>query len=129
MQQHELIRELLDGQEGGGRMSDELKPCPFCGGVAWTITNSTVSGGKVVGVVYGVMHKCDEFGTLFSRKYDTEADAIAAWNHRATTITHAVIVSDESTDCATGHCECELCGSAIDPWDKYCRHCGAEVEQ
>lgn len=42
-------------------------------------------------------------------------------------ITHAVVVSDESTDCATGHCECELCGKAIDPWDHYCRHCGAEV--
>lgn len=43
--------------------------------------------------------------------------------------THAIIVSDESTDCATGHCECELCSEPIDPWDKYCRHCGAEVEQ
>ena len=43
--------------------------------------------------------------------------------------THAVIVSDESTDCATGHCECELCGKPIDIWDKFCRHCGAKVLQ
>lgn len=43
--------------------------------------------------------------------------------------THAVIVSDESTDCATGHCECELCGKPIDMWDKFCRHCGAKVLQ
>ena len=43
--------------------------------------------------------------------------------------THAVIVSDESTDCATGHCECELCGKPIDMWDKFCRRCGAKVLQ
>ena len=43
--------------------------------------------------------------------------------------THAVIVSDESTDCATGHCECELCGKPIDMWDKFCCHCGAKVLQ
>lgn len=44
-------------------------------------------------------------------------------------ITHAVIVSDESTDCATGYCRCELCGEPIDQWDHYCRWCGAEVEK
>lgn len=59
--------------------------------------------------------------------------AIAAWNRRAIPIvrmvTHAIIVSDESTDCATGHCECELCGMAIDPCDHYCKHCGEEVER
>jgi hypothetical protein len=38
-----------------------------------------------------------------------------------------VIVSDPSTDCATGHCECGACGGAIDPWDAWCRHCGAKV--
>lgn len=40
----------------------------------------------------------------------------------------AVIVGDGETDCATGHCECGWCGKPIDPWDKYCRHCGVEVE-
>ena len=29
----------------------------------------------------------------------------------------------------TGHCECELCGKSIDPWDAYCRHCGARVTE
>jgi len=54
-------------------------------------------------------------------------EAFEAGNARQTSTTHAVIVSDESTDCATGHCECELCGQSIDPWDRFCRHCGAKV--
>lgn len=39
-----------------------------------------------------------------------------------------IVVSDKATDCATGHCECGACGWAIDPWDRHCRHCGAEME-
>ena len=39
-----------------------------------------------------------------------------------------VIVSDEETDCATGLCTCGNCGNEIDPWDEWCRHCGAELE-
>jgi len=39
-----------------------------------------------------------------------------------------VIVSDEETDCATGRCTCGNCGNEIDPWDAWCRHCGAELE-
>lgn len=37
-------------------------------------------------------------------------------------------VSNHATDCATGHCECSACGGAIDPWDSWCRHCGARLE-
>ncbi len=29
----------------------------------------------------------------------------------------------------TGHCECEACGKSIDPWDDYCRHCGARITE
>ena len=39
-----------------------------------------------------------------------------------------VIVSDEERDCATGFCTCGNCGNPIDPWDGWCRHCGAELE-
>ena len=40
-----------------------------------------------------------------------------------------VIVSNADTDHATGHCECSACGGAIDPWDEWCRHCGAKLEE
>ena len=39
-----------------------------------------------------------------------------------------VIVADEETDCATGFCTCGNCGEPIDPWDDWCRHCGAKLE-
>ena len=28
----------------------------------------------------------------------------------------------------TGYAVCSACKSAIDPWDLYCRHCGAQIE-
>lgn len=40
-----------------------------------------------------------------------------------------VTVSNSDTDHATGHCECGACGGAIDPFDTYCRHCGASLEE
>jgi hypothetical protein len=40
-----------------------------------------------------------------------------------------VIVSNADTDHATGHCACGACGGAIDPWDAWCRHCGANLEE
>lgn len=40
-----------------------------------------------------------------------------------------VVVSNAGTDYATGHCACGACGGAIDPWDAYCRHCGAKLEE
>lgn len=40
-----------------------------------------------------------------------------------------VIVADGDTDCATGHCECGACGGAIDCWDRFCRWCGARMEE
>ena len=39
-----------------------------------------------------------------------------------------VIAGDPSTDCATGHCECGACGEPIDPWDRFCKHCGVRLE-
>lgn len=96
-------------------MSEELKPCPFCGGEAMVWPSLT-------GLTYHVSCcKCYANNNYRS----TEAKAIDAWNHRATTTTHAIIVSDKSTDCATGYCRCELCGEPIDQWDNFCRHCGA----
>jgi hypothetical protein len=40
-----------------------------------------------------------------------------------------VVVSNSDTDHATGHTACGVCGGAIDFWDAYCRHCGANLEE
>ena len=53
-----------------------LEPCPFCGGEAETLTAESMHGGNL----YGVM--CANCAGR-SDVYDTEAEAIAAWNTRA----------------------------------------------
>lgn len=53
--------------------------------------------------------------------------ALCAVGGDSHTVPH-VIVADEETDCATGFCTCGNCGNEIDPWDAWCRHCGAELE-
>ena len=42
-------------------------------------------------------------------------------------VAQRVITSDPSTDGATGRCECGVCKGAINPWDNWCRHCGARL--
>lgn len=55
---------------------DGLKPCPFCGGEAETLTADSMHGGYLFGIM---CNDCRSRGDV----YDTEAEAIAAWNTRA----------------------------------------------
>ena len=56
-------------------MSEELKPCPFCGTgqMAWENEGKWQAGC--------INEKCP-VGRVFTKKYDTEAEAITAWNTR-----------------------------------------------
>lgn len=52
-------------------MSDDLKPCPFCGGIKVLLVD--------IAEVYSVRCQCNAEGP-----YEfTPAEAIAAWNRRA----------------------------------------------
>ena len=55
---------------------NELLPCPFCGGEAETLTAESMHGGYLFGIM---CNDCRSRGDV----YDTEAEAIAAWNSRA----------------------------------------------
>lgn len=57
---------------------DELKPCPFCGGKAGTVRRwqSGDGTGKDIWI------RCENCG-METIRYDTDEDAIAAWNRRA----------------------------------------------
>ena len=61
-------------------MSETLLPCPFCGGEAMTLTDSHVIAVKTS--VGCQDDECRGFIGL-SWLYDTEAEAIAAWNTRS----------------------------------------------
>lgn len=53
----------------------ELKPCPFCGGEAEILTAESMRGGYLFGIM---CNDCCSRGDV----YETEAEAIAAWNTR-----------------------------------------------
>ena len=105
----------------------ELKPCPFCGGKAEILTAESMHGGYLFGIM---CNDCRSRGDV----YETEAEAIAAWNTRA-----------ERTCRMTDRGECSECGAYIvRAWTEvhdfngdmkridlrshnYCPNCGAKV--
>ena len=65
-------------------MANELKPCPFCGGEA--ITGSQELGDCHIGIYFGVGCETTDCFAEFDIGecwYDTEQEAIIAWNTRA----------------------------------------------
>jgi len=62
------------------------------------------------------------------RELGIDADGVTIARLRSDRTAPRVIVADGDTDCATGHCECGGCGGAIDCWDRFCKHCGARME-
>ena len=124
-------------------MSDELKPCPFCGGKAYIHEHYTFGGyvpndyphNEPLGYAIG----CGKYDCRGKREntgfmYDTEAQAIAAWNTRA-----------ERTCKPTEEDCCPICGEdlvkcnvgigtlggavELDPpiYHNYCPNCGRKV--
>lgn len=57
--------------------NDQLKPCPFCGGMDFEISSLLVYGGRKLWRV-GCAN-CDVWYTFF---FDTKEKAIKAWNTR-----------------------------------------------
>ena len=64
-------------------MSEELKPCPFCGGEAWQFIPSDARMAN-----HGCFVECKECGCRTSGEYpngDTVAVSLLAWSTRALT--------------------------------------------
>lgn len=67
-------------------MSDELKPCPFCGGNRLMLCDSPCNWneGGIAWAVTCTAHACH--GSIYALGHDlfpTRTEAIAAWNKRA----------------------------------------------
>lgn len=55
-------------------MTEELKPCPFCGGVAYIADSNEVLGFFVV--------KCLDCPARFSQHFESMKEAAEMWNRR-----------------------------------------------
>ncbi len=66
-------------------MSEELKPCPLCGGRA-EIWRAHPEGPKRKAWI-----ACVDRCLVLTREYDTTEEAIAAWNRRAPSVTRGQI--------------------------------------
>jgi Lar family restriction alleviation protein len=73
---HERVGFSLSGSIGGG-MSDQVKPCPFCG--SSDINFDTINGRN--GFVHVVRMKCQNCGAG-TAWYNGAHQAVAAWNVR-----------------------------------------------
>lgn len=104
-------------------MSDELKPCPFCGGAAHASLAAYASGATAHAL-------CDGCGAAvlgYGRGERGLRDAVKRWNRRA---------ERTCRDLNPPSCrdfECSECGesSEFTPcfMPNYCPNCGARVEE
>lgn len=128
-------------------MSDELKPCPFCGGKPTFVhaTSEDIGNGYVCRTLAVI--SCDH--CMFDMTGETDEDAAAAWNARAAVTdeqfslaVHDGRVWQRARECRnvgeeTGDdFKCSLCGASYNESDDtampaslidWCFSCGAEV--
>lgn len=116
-------------------MTENLKPCPFCGGEARLVALETIGNGVTYFVkCAGNKSKCA--GPIHTKYCDTEERAAETWNHRAERTCHNVTGTDCMFKCSECGAEFELLtvngneyGEVFyEPFKpKYCSVCGAEV--
>lgn len=128
------MNELSQNNTKNGK----LLPCPFCGGPAEILTAESMNGGYLFGIM---CNDCRSRGDV----YDTEAEAIAAWNTRAERVGERKTIN-KTGDFVTHDsraertCEnesdsgfiCSACGFGdFDGFHgyrpNYCPNCGAKV--
>ena len=132
-------------------MSEILKPCPFCGGEAYIHEHYSFPGYERKGSYpnyepIGYAVGCMTFDCRGKREntgfmYRTEAEAIAAWNTRATHGTLTAEQVEKATYAHSIHADCadadwqaiadELNARAertCEPTEEWCcDHCGADL--
>lgn len=106
-------------------MSEELKPCPFCGGEAEAMLSQS-RWGQSYTIHHDAIGKCPA-GYVSSMSFRTEAEAIAAWNARADTEYGSVPATDENM-AKHGWVRERTChDTEEEPKDFCCSECGARL--
>lgn len=103
-------------------MTNELKPCPFCG------SEVAVRYEPNCDLYYVHCYACGA-ETGDSGLYRKEDKAIEAWNTRA----ERTCIAEENIDASYGDCMfvCSECGADLDneEFPNYCPNCGAKVTE
>ena len=98
----------------------ELLPCPFCGGEAEMLTAESMNGGYLFGIM---CNDCCSRGDV----YDTEAEAIEAWNTRYEPMMDAIPMTEENMR-KYGWVKERTCRVEIDEYGCYpCSSCGVDI--
>lgn len=71
-----------DEQAEESGMTEELKPCPFCGGEAQRDSNNAHNGDRMDDWEWFAVY-CPNCGCAHTPPFKTTYEAIAAWNRRA----------------------------------------------
>lgn len=105
-------------------MTDEPKPCPFCGGEAKVAKEGSWTDQSLF---YSVFCTCCRSQGYWFR---TIEEAIAAWNQRAERTCHIVqhghlFTLSDGTELYES--ACSECGAYLGDEDNYCSICGARV--
>lgn len=102
----------------------ELKPCPFCGGEARTTMNYCTIDGQLEWESFAIIHECQIVGRLCTHYFDTEAEAVEAWN------TRREVLYTKPIEDGNGYFTSNRCGRCLEWLDygwNYCPNCGARV--
>ena len=116
-------------------MAETLLPCPFCGGVAGVDKTNYYFEDTGEHAMSAFVVSCRSCG-MKTAQYRTEDSAINRWNlraERAATIEVSYGAHGPDPrfvgDAWTMHHACSACGGAVDGGDRYCKHCGARLEE
>lgn len=104
-------------------MSEELKPCPFCGGKPTFVhaTSEDIGNGYVCRTLAVI--SCDH--CMFDMTGETDEDAVVTWNARAERTCRKV---PGKMQYGTRRPKCSECGYGLgDSRWSFCPNCGAKV--
>lgn len=103
----------------------ELKPCPFCGGEYAQVRYMGGKWQEPSAFGSGYRGECCDCGAM-TAAYDTEAEAIAAWNSRVERTCRDASV-DSSVQFYCSECECTVDVPILWGAVNYCPNCGSRV--
>lgn len=103
----------------------ELKPCPFCGGDAYTVYHTTDHTDYQEYLWWTVeCHDCAAHTGLYAKK----EFAIQAWNSRTKrTCEFEPFANEKHKEPGTRQGVCSECGASMHEQYAYCSNCGSKV--